>query len=124
MEFLIVYGTTWGLLIAVFCETMVISFCYGIRQFCQDIREMLGFEPGWYWRVCWMIAAPVFLIAMILSSFINYQPLKYQDYVYPNVANFLGILFALSSASAIPIVGIIVFFKQKAPTWREVGKFL
>lgn len=29
MEWLIVYGTTWGLLIAVFCEVMVISFIYG-----------------------------------------------------------------------------------------------
>jgi hypothetical protein len=33
MEWLIVYGTTWGLLIAVFCETMVISFCYGTLIF-------------------------------------------------------------------------------------------
>ncbi len=32
MEWLIVYGTTWGLLIAVFCETMVISFCYGMMK--------------------------------------------------------------------------------------------
>lgn len=31
MEWLIFYGTAWGLLIAVFCETMVISFCYGIK---------------------------------------------------------------------------------------------
>ncbi|EJW76186.1 hypothetical protein WUBG_12904, partial [Wuchereria bancrofti] len=29
MEWLIVYGTSWGLLIAVFCETIVISFIYG-----------------------------------------------------------------------------------------------
>ncbi|PAV87395.1 hypothetical protein WR25_07085 [Diploscapter pachys] len=29
MEWLIVYGTTWGLLIAVFCETVVIAYIYG-----------------------------------------------------------------------------------------------
>lgn len=29
MEWIIVYGTTWGLLIAVFCEVMVIAFLYG-----------------------------------------------------------------------------------------------
>lgn len=57
---------------------------------------------------------------MIFSSFINYQKLQYQDYIYPDMANILGIIFALSSASAIPIVGIYMFFKQKAPTLREV----
>lgn len=35
--------------------------------------------------------------AMILSSFINYQKLEYQDYTYPYLANILGIVFALSS---------------------------
>ncbi|PAV66899.1 hypothetical protein WR25_00393 [Diploscapter pachys] len=30
MEWLIVYGTTWGLLIAVLCETVVIAYIYGI----------------------------------------------------------------------------------------------
>ncbi|KAI6241590.1 Transporter [Aphelenchoides fujianensis] len=119
MEWLIVYGTTWGLLIAVFCETMVISFCYGIKQFREDIREMLGFAPGWYWRICWSIGAPLFLLAMICSSFINYQKLEYQDYKYPDAANWLGIIFALSSASAIPIVGVIVFCKQKGATWKD-----
>lgn len=57
---------------------------------------------------------------MILSSFINYQKLQYQDYIYPDVANILGIIFALSSASAIPIVGLCVFISQKAPTMKEV----
>ncbi|KAI6214832.1 Transporter [Aphelenchoides besseyi] len=119
MEWLIYYGTTWGLLIAVFCETMVISFLYGINQFREDIREMLGFAPGWYWRICWTIGAPLFLITMILSSFINYQKIVYQDYEYPGWANFMGIVFALSSASAIPIVGIYTFYKQKGNSFLD-----
>ncbi|KAH7731788.1 sodium-dependent dopamine transporter-like [Aphelenchoides avenae] len=110
MEWLIVYGTTWGLLIAVFCETMVISFCYGIRRFCDDIRAMLGFTPGWYWRI------------MILSSFINYQPLHYQDYEYPYAANVLGVFFALSSVSTIPLVGLYMLYRQKGSTFMEVSR--
>ncbi|KAL3079076.1 hypothetical protein niasHS_014858 [Heterodera schachtii] len=124
MEWLIVYGTTWGLLIAVFCETMVISFCYGIRRFCADIRAMLGFEPGFYWRICWTVGAPFFLIAMILSSFINLQPLQYQDYVYPPLANSLGIVFALSSVSAIPLVALWQMGKAKGRTFGEKMRFL
>ncbi|KAI1713826.1 sodium:neurotransmitter symporter family domain-containing protein [Ditylenchus destructor] len=119
MEWLIVYGTTWGLLIAVFCEAMVISFIYGIDRFTDDIREMLGFAPGWYWRICWTVGAPIFLMAMIISSFVNFQRLEYQDYVYPDTANALGIVFALSSVGAIPIVGLYMWYIQEGSTCME-----
>ncbi|CAD5221262.1 unnamed protein product [Bursaphelenchus xylophilus] len=119
MEWLIVYGTTWGLLIAVFTEAMVISFIYGIDQFSADIQEMMGFRPGWYWRLCWKFFAPIFLLVMIMSSFINYQRHQYQDYVYPDWANALGITFALTSASAIPIMAVIVLIKQKGDSWSQ-----
>ncbi|KAF7627132.1 hypothetical protein Mgra_00009598 [Meloidogyne graminicola] len=122
MEWLIVYGTTWGLLIAVFCETAVISFCYGIGRFCLDIQEMLGFKPGYYWRICWTIGAPIFLITMIISSFINFESLQYQDYIYPPIANKIGIIFALSSVSAIPIVGIWMLATSKGTTINEKFK--
>ncbi|KIH46186.1 Sodium:neurotransmitter symporter family protein [Ancylostoma duodenale] len=121
MEWLIVYGTTWGLLIAVFCEAMVIAYIYGIKQFVRDLKEMLGFEPGIYWRICWTLLAPAFLLMMILSSFIHYQPLTYQDYEFSPLANILGIFFALSAASAIPIVGLYKFYNAKGTTVREVS---
>lgn len=57
---------------------------------------------------------------MILSSFINYQPLQYQDYVYPFSANALGVLFALSSASMIPIVGIYTWYYQPSDNCWQV----
>ncbi|KHJ86947.1 hypothetical protein OESDEN_13287 [Oesophagostomum dentatum] len=120
MEWLIVYGTTWGLLIAVFCEAMVVSYIYGINQFTRDLKEMLGFAPGFYWRICWMILAPVFLLMMILSSFIHYQPLTYQDYQFSTFSNVVGIFFALSAASAIPIVGFYKFYTAKGSTLGEV----
>ena len=33
----------------------------GLEQFCNDIEQMLGFRPDWYWRVCWKFVSPVFL---------------------------------------------------------------
>uniref|UniRef100_A0A914H1C4 Transporter n=1 Tax=Globodera rostochiensis TaxID=31243 RepID=A0A914H1C4_GLORO len=126
MEWLIVYGTTWGLLIAVFCETMVISFCYGIRRFCDDIRQMLGFEPGIYWRICWTVGAPLFLIAMILSSFINLQPLQFysNSICFSPLANSVGIVFALSSVSAIPLMALWQLRNAKGRTFGEKLRFL
>ncbi|KAF8359061.1 dat-1 [Pristionchus pacificus] len=119
MEWIIVYGTTWGLLIAVFCEVMVIAFLYGVGQFTADVKEMLGFKPGIYWRSAWTVAAPVVLLLMILSSFIHYKPLVYQDYAYPTAANVLGIFFALSAASCIPIVGCYKLYNAQGATFSQ-----
>lgn len=58
---------------------------------------------------------------MILSSFIHYQPLKYQDYAFTPLANTIGIFFALSAASAIPIVGAYKFYTAKGNTLGEVS---
>lgn len=34
----------------------------GITQFCSDVKEMLGFSPGWFWRICWVAISPLFLL--------------------------------------------------------------
>ena len=56
---------------------------------------------------------------MIINSFVNYGGLSYQDYEYPMIANVIGIFFALSAASAIPIVGVYKFWKQKGSSFYE-----
>ncbi|VDM99060.1 unnamed protein product [Thelazia callipaeda] len=124
MEWLIVYGTSWGLLIVVFCETIVISFFYGMDNFTRNLEEMLGFKPGRYWRLCWTIAAPIFLLATIISSFITYEPLKYQDFVYPKMANIFGIIFAFSAVSAIPIIGLYQLCISRGETYAAKVKLV
>ncbi|MFH4977086.1 hypothetical protein AB6A40_003795 [Gnathostoma spinigerum] len=119
MEWLIVYGTSWGLLIAVLCETIVVSFFYGIKQFSRDFCEMLGFEPNFYWKLCWTVGAPLFLLGTVVSSFVTYEPLTYQDYSYPFWANFLGILFALSAVTAIPLIGVYKLLTSKGKNMKE-----
>lgn len=57
-----------------------------------------------------------------MSNFINYQPLTYQDYEYPTAANIVGIFFALSAVSAIPIFAIYRLYKEKG-SFMEVSTF-
>lgn len=40
----------------------------GITQFCNDVKEMLGFAPGWYWRICWVAISPIFLLVSFLYT--------------------------------------------------------
>jgi len=39
--------------------------CAGIDRFSRDIKEMVGFSPGIYWRVCWKFVAPLFLMVYV-----------------------------------------------------------
>ena len=50
---------------------------------------------------------------------IEYEPVKYKNYVFPSWAEYLGWCIALSSIIAIPIYAIVLFTKQTG-TMKEV----
>lgn len=56
------YAAGYSMLIAVLAETIAVSWIYGTDRFCADIKDMIGFRPGIYWRVCWKFVAPLFLM--------------------------------------------------------------
>jgi len=100
------YAAGYSILIAVLFEALAVSWIYGTKRFCADIKDMIGFYPGKYWIYCWKFAAPLFLIFIIVCGLINYEPLSHGDYVYPVWANTLGWCIAISSVSCIPGVAI------------------
>lgn len=34
----------------------------GVRQFSDDIKQMIGQRPSLYWRLCWKFVSPCFLL--------------------------------------------------------------
>ncbi|XP_049762925.1 sodium-dependent dopamine transporter isoform X1 [Schistocerca cancellata] len=100
------YAAGYSMLFAVLFESIAVSWIYGTQRFCDDIRDMIGFSPGHYWRICWRFMAPVFLMFIIVYGLIDYEPLTYDDYVYPTWANVLGWIIAGSSISMIPGMAI------------------
>ncbi|XP_055603109.1 sodium-dependent dopamine transporter [Uranotaenia lowii] len=123
------YAAGYSILIAVLFEAIAVSWIYGTERFCEDIRDMIGFAPGIYWRVCWKFVAPLFLLFIIIYGLIGYEPLSYEGYVYPPWANVLGWCIAGSSMIMIPLVAfykLIVTpgsFKQRikilTTPWRD-----
>ncbi|KAK2183134.1 hypothetical protein NP493_318g03000 [Ridgeia piscesae] len=100
-----------AILFVVFWQAVAVGWFYGLEQFCNDIEQMLGFRPDWYWRVCWKFVSPVFLFVIIVSSIASYNPLVYKtstagDYTYPPWANALGWVIASSSMVLVPVVAI------------------
>uniref|UniRef100_T1GHD0 Transporter n=1 Tax=Megaselia scalaris TaxID=36166 RepID=T1GHD0_MEGSC len=105
------YAAGYSILVAVFFEAIAVSWIYGTERFCEDIRDMIGFSPGAYWRICWKFVAPIFLLSIIVYGLIFYEPLSYEDYLYPGWANVFGFCIAGSSVLMIPLVAIIMIVK-------------
>ncbi|XP_067010554.1 sodium-dependent dopamine transporter isoform X2 [Anabrus simplex] len=117
------YAAGYSMLFAVLFESIAISWIYGTQRFCDDIKDMIGFSPGLYWRVCWRFLAPAFLMLIIVYGLIGYEALTYEQYVYPVWANVLGWFIAGSSIAMIP--GVAIFKLLTTPgTFVQRMKFL
>ncbi|XP_046361791.1 sodium-dependent dopamine transporter-like isoform X1 [Haliotis rufescens] len=95
-----------SIVFTVLCQVIAVSWFYGMKQFCDDIEAMTGSRPNLYWRICWKFISPALLLIIVISSFASYTPLEYMTatgrYVYPEYANVIGWMIALSSMCMIP----------------------
>ncbi|XP_048375484.1 sodium-dependent serotonin transporter [Sphaerodactylus townsendi] len=96
------YATGPALLAVVFLESIAVAWFYGVAQFCSDVKEMIGFSPGWYWRVCWVAISPLFLLFIIISFMSSPMELRLFDYTYPHWTMVLGYGIGTSSFICVP----------------------
>lgn len=45
------------------------TFCAGLGRLCGDLEFMLGYRPGFYWRITWGFFAPIILSVGIFETF-------------------------------------------------------
>ncbi|OWF50839.1 sodium-dependent noradrenaline transporter-like [Mizuhopecten yessoensis] len=99
-----------SILFTVLCQVIAVSWVYGVDQFCRDVKQMTGYTPGMYWRICWKFICPTFLLILVISSFLHYRPLIYKGgggvYKYPGYANAIGWGVASSTMALIPLYAI------------------
>ncbi|VBB35028.1 unnamed protein product, partial [Acanthocheilonema viteae] len=123
IPFLDEYGVSLSILFIVMCEMVGVCWFYGIRQFSEDIQQMLGFYPGLYWRLCWtfspVIMTMLFLIAIYKTSF---EPMVIGSYIYPQWSVYIGWFLRLTSVLSIPIYAIYYFCTAKG-TLKERWQF-
>lgn len=57
-----------------FFEVIAISWLYGVRRLCNNVKEMTGRLPSVYFRFCWFLAAP--LLIMVRTDINEIQDIK------------------------------------------------
>ncbi|XP_035703379.1 sodium-dependent noradrenaline transporter isoform X1 [Folsomia candida] len=105
------YAAGSSLLFAVVFEVLVVSWVYGLDQFCKDAESMLGFAPGIYWKICWKYISPLLISVIIVLDLSTALPLTYDGYLYPTWAQNMGYIFTFIPITLVPIIALREFFK-------------
>ncbi|XP_072047989.1 sodium-dependent serotonin transporter-like [Amphiura filiformis] len=100
------FGASVNLLLVVVLEAIAVTWCYGVRRFCDDIRTMLGFAPGIYWVICWQFLCPSALLFIVIFANTHYEPPSFNGYQYPDWAISLGWCMTTSSVMWIPLFAL------------------
>ncbi|XP_037655395.1 sodium-dependent dopamine transporter isoform X2 [Choloepus didactylus] len=98
-----------SILFGVLIEAIGVAWFYGVGQFSDDIKQMIGQRPGLYWRLCWKFVSPCFLLFVVVVSIVTFRPPHYGTYVFPDWATALGWTIAASSMSMVPIYAAYKF---------------
>ncbi|GCB72645.1 hypothetical protein scyTo_0006400 [Scyliorhinus torazame] len=100
------FAAETSILFGVLIETIGVSWFYGVDRFSNDIEKMTGERPGLYWRLCWKIVSPCFLLFVVVVSISTFKPPEYDNYVFPDWANVIGWCIAISSMAMVPIYAV------------------
>jgi len=95
------YGASISVMIIAVAEMVAIMWGYGANNFCKDLQAMLGFYPGLYFKVCWVIISPLLLVVILVAALIDWTKPTYGSKPYPDWAH--GVGFTLTTISVIQI---------------------
>ncbi|KAM7540898.1 hypothetical protein Aperf_G00000025662 [Anoplocephala perfoliata] len=107
------YGAPFSILFIVFCECVALCWCYGVGRFSRDVESMLGFKPGWFWRTCWAVISPAFMLSIFILNITFFESpeisvmgetIKADTWVHV-----VSWLLVFSSLVPIPICAFIMF---------------
>ncbi|KAK5966490.1 Sodium-dependent serotonin transporter [Trichostrongylus colubriformis] len=107
IPFLDEYGVSLSVLFIVTCEMVAVCWFYGIDRFSNDIKTMLGFYPGIYWRICWMLC-PIFISIIFIMTVwqASLSPMQLPGYIFPKWSVGLGWFLRMLSVCSVPLFAI------------------
>ncbi|XP_048104689.1 sodium- and chloride-dependent glycine transporter 1 isoform X2 [Alosa alosa] len=117
------YAASFSLVVISCIMCICIMYVYGHKNYFRDVEMMLGFPPPIFFRVCWRFVSPIIISFILIFTVIQYRPITYGTYVYPQWSLAIGFLMALSSVICIPIYALYKIAMSPGATFWERLKF-
>ncbi|XP_067660399.1 sodium- and chloride-dependent glycine transporter 2-like [Haliotis asinina] len=118
------YCGSYNLMIAVLAEIICLMYVYGVKQFLEDIKMMIGHLPNPYWVVNWVFLTPATLLFVLIVSAMQYDPANYGDYTFPSWAQGIGWSMVVAPVAMILLIVAVQTYKLgpgnpfvPAPSW-------
>lgn len=70
-----------------FFEVIAIAWFYGVWRLAKNIENMNAKTPSLYFKFCWMIAAPLFIMVSRNTTVYNKPNITYIRYLNPRPTN-------------------------------------
>lgn len=101
-------------------ECLAISWGFGADRWYDCVKEMIGYYPFFWWKLCWKFITPITCFSVFMFNVVIWSPPKYVNYEFPGWTHFVGWLMALSSMLCVPGYAIYKFITSPHPgTWKE-----
>ncbi|KAI5104000.1 sodium- and chloride-dependent glycine transporter 1 isoform X1 [Silurus meridionalis] len=113
------YAASFSLVIISCIMCICIMYVYGHKNYFKDVEMMLGFPPPVFFRVCWRFISPLIISFILIFTVIQYKPITYNDYVYPDWSLVIGFCMALSSVICIPVYALFKISMSDGTTFLE-----
>ncbi|XP_076806651.1 sodium- and chloride-dependent GABA transporter 3-like isoform X2 [Clavelina lepadiformis] len=91
-----------SLLSLAFFEAVTIGWIYGVSRYYDNIKEMIGYYPSAYIKICLRYLIPTLSLCILIFFCVMYKPLVLDGYTYPAWANAIGWLMSLLSILCVP----------------------
>ncbi|XP_054727237.1 sodium-dependent nutrient amino acid transporter 1-like [Anastrepha obliqua] len=114
-------GTFIVFSLAVF-EVIGMTWCYGLRNFCDDMEFMTGRKVSIYWRFCWGIITPLLLAVIFIYSLVIMEPLTYSTWSYPVSVEIIGWMLLVIGFLQFPLWGIWYLYTHKQTSFGKTIK--
>ncbi|XP_053951001.1 sodium-dependent nutrient amino acid transporter 1-like isoform X1 [Anastrepha ludens] len=105
-----------------FFEVIGMTWCYGLRNFCDDMEFMTGRKVSIYWRFCWGIITPLLLAVIFIYSLVIMEPLTYSTWSYPVSVEIIGWMLLVIGFLQFPLWGIWYLYTHKQTSFGKTIK--
>ncbi|XP_076806648.1 sodium- and chloride-dependent GABA transporter 2-like isoform X2 [Clavelina lepadiformis] len=113
-----------SLLSLAFFEAVTIGWIYGVNRYFDNIKEMIGYYPSAYIKICLRYLIPILSLCILIFFCVMYKPLVLNGYEYPTWANAIGWLMSLASILCVPGFFLLNLCKGNGTIYERLASAL